>query len=224
MISIVIPTYEQRGHGTKMLNQLLQSIERQVIGVPFNVCVSDTSTNDEIGELCFLYRNVFPLIYKTNEPRGVSNNINAAIDMATYDKVKLMCQDDIFTKKTALALFNEALEMNKWAICDSFHINQLGLTSFRQITKYDHNQFDKNITGMPSVVGWVKNELRFDNRLKTFCDMFFYYQLYEKFGEPAVIHSPIVGQRFWNGSQSRNQERSHDEDREFLRKNNMIKC
>lgn len=222
MISIVIPTYEQNGVGAKMLQELFNSIARQRFNYPYEVCVSDNSTDNNIMSLCS--KQSFPIRYKMNPIRGASENINSAIEMASFNYIKLMCMDDVFKRPNAMNLFVEGLFTHGWVIANSVRLSPDGTGMHLVNTKYDHNQFDTNITGMPSVIAWRKNELRFDVRLKTFCDMYFYYQLYEKYGAPKIIKEYIIGQRYHPNSYSRTHVGAHDQDRNFLRTNNMIKC
>jgi len=216
MISVVIPTYNQRGKGAYMLTQLLNSVYRQT-GVIFEVCVSDN--DDTIKAVVDKYPGIR---YQHNPVKGASENINAAIGMASYDKIKLMCQDDMFNTTGALKLYSEALDSHGWAISDSVHVNENGGTTGKRIANYNPNNFDSNTVGMPSVIAFRKNDLRFDERLKTFCDVYFYYQLYQLYGMPVKIAGFNIAQRFHNASQSRNQPPSHTADKNFLISNGMI--
>jgi glycosyltransferase involved in cell wall biosynthesis len=204
-----------------MVTELLNSLRTQRISVPYEIVISDTSTTDAIHSICM--SSGLNVQYHRGTEFGAVPNINNAISLAKYDLVKLMCQDDVFVTRDAVMLFVEALRRSKWVISNSLHINARGVKTFRKTARYDHNQFDKNITGMPSVIGWHKCDLRFDARLNTFCDMYFYYQLYELYGQPGHIDKYCIGQRFWSGSLSRNQPGYHDQDRQFLIDNKMIK-
>lgn len=219
MISIVIPTYEQRGKGAFFLTQLLESIKKQVINVPFEVVISDNSADNSIFRVVAQYAHQgLELKYKLNPVRGASENMNSAIDNASYDIIKIMCQDDLFTHHAALALFYNAftLHYTGWVISNSVHINEAGQRTGRRVASYQHNNFESNTVGMPSVIAFRKCGIRFDTRLKTFCDLYFYHQLYELYGPPAVIQTETVAQRFHNASQSRNQPGSHKQDRQLL--------
>lgn len=212
MISICIPTYNQRGKGAQMLTQLLKSIARQK-GVTYEVCISDNDTTGEIKKVV----DQFPgITYKHNPVQGASENINAALDMACYDKVKLMMQDDMFYADNALQLFSEALDKHAWVISDSVHINEAGGRTGKRIAVYDPTNFDNNTVGMPSVIGFRKNDIRFYEKLKTFCDLYFYYQLYQLYGMPGKVPGFNIAARFHNASQSRNQPPSHDIDKNIL--------
>lgn len=207
MISIVIPTYEQQGQGAKYLTELLNSISVQTL-VP-EVIVSDNATDGSIKHVCDNY----PFVkYYFNPVRGASENINNAISFATHDKIKIMCQDDVMATKDCVKLFSDALDKAGWVISNSHHINERSVYTGRRHTKYIHGHFADNTVGMPSVIGFRKCNVRFMPELKTICDMFFYYQLFEQYGQPGVINQFTISCRFHNASLSRNQPSFHQKD------------
>lgn len=224
-ISIVIPTYLQRGHGPIYLAKLLDSIKLQRMKEHFEVCISDNDLTkgivNVIGAFLLKHSSVakrgFQLAYKTNIQQGASENLNSAIEMATYDKVKIMCMDDLFLQENALQQFSDALDKHGWVISGSRTMHESG--SFKRLVKayYDPWQFDHNYTGMPSVVGFLKCTARFNPELKTFTDLDFYRQLYDIYGMPGFIQSPIVAQRYHRASQSSNQPKTHAADAAILK-------
>lgn len=224
MISIVIPTYDQQGEGPRMVTQLLNTIRLQKISYPYEIAISDTSTTDEIKHICRAFKTL-PINYTRNTKTfGASENINNAISLARYQMVKLMCQDDLFARADSIDIFVEALKKRDWVISNSVHINEAGQVTYKKQAAYNHNRFDKNITGMPSVVAWKRCDLRFDETLKTVCDMKFYYDLYELYGPPEIIKEFTVAQRFWKGSLSRNQVNLHQKEVQLLREKRLIRC
>lgn len=224
MISICIPTYEQKGKGHIYFAQLLQSIQQQRT-VKYEIVVSDNSNDDQIMKVCNHYSlyHALPIRYHHNPVRGASENINNAIDLARYDKVKLMMQDDLFSDPYALERFSEALDFNSWVISDSLHINEQGHRIGRREAVYNPENFDSNTVGMPSVMAFRKSDIRFLPELKTFCDLYFYYQHYQAYGLPVVIYQKhLVSQRFHNDSLSRNQAPSHHADKMYLLRRGLI--
>lgn len=217
MISIVIPTYLQRGSGVKYLRELLTTIQRQRYSGRYEICVSDNDTTGQIADVCDSFR-LLPIRYQHSTRIGASENINAAIDMAAYDKVKIMCMDDLLNAADALQQFSDALEKNGWVVSGSVIINAAGQK--RRVTGpfFNHERIDKNYTGMPSVVAFRKTSARFDENLKTFCDLDFYQQLYRQYGMPAFIKRHLVCQRYHDNSQSRNQPATHEADAMVLKK------
>lgn len=221
MISIAIPTYEMNGVGAKMLIVLLNTIRMQKCLYPFEVVISDNSKNDEIKNICNTFK-ILPIKYYRNEITGASENINNAISLGSYDLVKPMMQDDAFLIPSALNFFVEALDKNKWVISNSVRIDGRGNIMSHQQTQYKHGNLGKNITGMPSVIAFHKNELRFRTDLKTVCDMYFYHQLYELYGEPGVIKEFTIAQRFHGASLSHHQTSKHREEVKLLKQSGLV--
>lgn len=201
-ISVVIPAYEQYGKGAEHLTHLLNTLQTQT--AEYDVTVVDSANNDSIKKVCEQFG-----VLCVPGVRGASENINAAISAARSEKVKIMCQDDFFTSPHALKLFSEALDKNGWVISNSIRYDGDLREKGRMATGYTHGSLIKNKTGMPSVIGFRKNDLRFDTTLKTICDLYFYHQLYELYGQPGVISEYCIGQRYHNASQSRNQPNRH---------------
>lgn len=223
MLSVCIPTYEQRGVGPFLFNMLLKTIENQRYSRPYEIIVSDNSSNSLIFREIKNFPHL-PIVYYQNPVQGAAENLNFSLDHATGDRVKIMCQDDVFMVRDALQQFDQGLDQAGWAISNAVQINASGIKTGRSRARYVHGNFDKNTVGMPSVIAFRKNPLRFDTRLRTFCDLYFYYQLYELYGPPFVIQDFPVGQRYHPASQSRNQPPSHQADKNFLLSHGLIKC
>lgn len=161
MISICIPTYEQKGLGAHYLTLLLQSIQAQTYK-DYEIVISDNATDGSIHTVARKFDYALPIRYYFNLVRGASENINNAISLAKYDKVKLMMQDDLFTSPHALALFNEALEGSGWVVSFSTHIDGNGRKTGHRIAAYNPLNFDTNTIGMPSVVAFRKCGVNFN--------------------------------------------------------------
>jgi len=221
MISIAIATYEMKGHGAAMLTLLLNSIRSQKYYDQYEIVISDNALDGSIIDVCTKFPSL-PINYHFNPVRGASENINHAVDLCKYDKVKIMCQDDFFTDPLALQKFSNILDVAGWAVTDSTHVNATGQKTGQRIAAYNPENFDSNTVGMPSVMAFRKCGVSFDTRLKTFCDLYFYYQLYQVYGPPAKVPGFNVAQRYHNASLSRNQPGSHKADKAFLIRNGLI--
>lgn len=222
MISICIPTYEQKGLGAYYLTLLLHSIQIQTFKGVYEVVISDNATDGSIHATARKFDHVLPIRYFHNPVRGASENINNAIGLAKYDKVKLMMQDDLFNSISALEVFNDVLEGAGWVISFSIHLDGQGRKTGHRQASYNPLNWDNNTVGMPSVVAFRKCGIEFNPDLKTFCDLYFYYQLYQVYGEPVVIPSQLVAQRYHNASLSRNQPPSHAKDKRYLISRGLI--
>lgn len=224
MISICIPTYEQKGVGAHYLTQLLFSIGAQAFTDPYEVVISDNATDGSIYSVCLKFPQL-PINYHFNPQRGAAENINNVIALARYDKVKLMMQDDLFNSPMALRMFCEALDGSGWVVSDSIHIDGNGRQTGRRRVTYNPRNFEDNTVGMPSVTAFKKVHVQppyFRLDLKTFCDLYFYYWLHETYGMPEIIPQPLIAQRYHNNSLSRNQPPSHARDKRLLISKGLI--
>lgn len=223
MLSIVIPTYEQQGHGPFMLAKLFESIRMQVFDQDkpeIEIVIADNSLDNKVWKVCehYLEKEKMPIAYYSNrEHIGHCENFNFALDRAKGTHIKLMCQDDMFLEKRGLQTFWQCLKLSNWCVSDSIHIDEHDRPKYRKSVQYNPNEWEKNITGMPSVIGFKANHLRFDVRLRTYCDLFFYRQLYDMYGMPWMIRSFTIGQRFWPHSASRTLPKRHEEDRLLIK-------
>ncbi len=221
MISICIPAYFMNGHGPVMISQLLNTIRLQETKYEYEVVISDSDETGKIKEVCDRFW-MLPIRHERSDKKTAVTNINNAIDLAKYDLIKLMCMDDVFAQTNSINLFVEALQKNNWVISNSVRIQGNGQIYSRQIAVYNHGNFTKNTVGMPSVVGWKKCGLRFNENFNTIQDMFFYHELYKLYGQPGYIKEYSIGQRFWAGSLSHTQPRRHKEEVDLLIKNKML--
>lgn len=208
-VSIVIPAFEQYGHGAKTLTALLQSI----VGMKgqFEVVIADNSDlhTDYYRMRAAIepFEDKFPIRYIHNPNRGISQNTNFAIDQAQYNMIKPMYQDDVFLSNSAVEDISFALKIHPWIACSGLAIDERGEERRKHIPKWENDllKTGKNRLGMPSVVAFRKNGLRFDTNLKTMLDCAFYYELYQHYGDPGIIKVPLIGSRYWHGSTSRKQ-------------------
>lgn len=191
MISICIPAYEQFGQGQKHLEYLLQSIQKQSFK-EYEVCVSDNSGT--FKELCDKYSVRW---HHNNKTFGVSANTNAAIEMARFDIIKLMYQDDWFIKDCLHEFITDT-----WLVS--------GFTNYFENGKVmnvmpDPYKFFSNTTsnkiGMPSVISFKKCKAKFNTDLKMALDMDFYCQLFNEYGLPKVLNKHNIAQLIWSKQQ-----------------------
>jgi hypothetical protein len=196
-VSVVIPAFEQYGHGTRTLKKLLETIKTQK--GQFEVVVSDNSLNSHIKDLCAEYG----VNYYHNPKRGISANTNYALDKASHEIVKIMYQDDMFMSDEAIETIAFAMKFNNWVACSGVRVDDFDRPGKPCNPKYtDSIMKGKNTLGMPSVIAHRKNELRFDENLRVMLDCEFYYLLNQKYGEPGYVKKPIISPRYWKGSTS----------------------
>ncbi len=158
-ISICIPAYKR----TDFLKRLLDSIAIQNYS-SFEVLVTDDSPGTEVEDLCKLYNSKFSLQYFRNTTQlGTPENWNEAIRKAKGEWIKLMHDDDWFSRPDALGKFASVAEQDNSAMIFSSYYDVF-LSSgkekkvipdgirFRQLKKESATLLSRNIIGPPSVV------------------------------------------------------------------------
>jgi len=211
-ISVVIPAFEQYGHGAKTLTECLRSVYDQR-DCEFEVVVSDNAQDGTIKAVC----DKFGVKYHHNPVRGISNNTNNAIEKASYPLIKILYQDDGLATKTALKDISFALKFDQWVICSGFSIQDKMPARPRNPRWTDDLLKGQNKLGMPSIIGIRKNDLRFDPNLKTLLDCEYYWLMDKKYGQPGYIRKHIINSRYWNGSTSRQQGNFSEQEYEYLK-------
>lgn len=221
MISIVIPTLIRSEQDVVYFQQLLDSIQKQ-IHVKYEVIVSDNTSESydprELSLICKLDYHSLNIKYVHNPIVGASENFNFGISHASYDKIKIMCQDDLLSGPLALNEFSQALNNHQWAVCNSVWINEKDKVINYHNAHWNNDMLKgTNSIGMPSVMAFKKNEFRFDPNLKTLIDCEFYWWMMEKKGPPKWLTPRLVAQRFHPGSTSNNQTHHGAEEYEYLK-------
>lgn len=158
----------------------------------YEICVSDNSGTFQ--DLCIKYGARWQY---NNKTYGVSANTNAAIDMATYDCIKIMYQDDWFITDCLHEFLTDT-----WKVSASTHYFENG----KRINQYPDFirtlSTETNCLGMPSVISFNKCNTRFNEQLKMVLDLDFYFQLFNIYGQPQIIKGHNIAQRIWNKQQS----------------------
>ena len=205
-ISICIPTYEMRGHGTEFLGMNLSKIASQTFK-DYEVVVSDHSQDNEIYYLCTAWhlRDNFPIRYIRNEHnRGSSSaNINNAMKFAMGEWIKIIFQDDFFYASDSLQKTVDALvDMDKgWLATGAEHTPD-GVIFNRPMSPNWNSSIHLGINsiGSPTVITLrnTPDKPLFDEKLIWLMDCDYYRSLHDKWGMPKLIPDITVVNRMWN--------------------------
>jgi hypothetical protein len=98
-----------KGSGVKYLKRLLQTIQKQK-HQDFEVIISDHSDNNDLKNLVDEFKDSRFLHFFNSKNKGSSSsNLNNAIDLSNYEKIKPMFQDDFFVndKELIITLLNQ---------------------------------------------------------------------------------------------------------------------
>lgn len=200
MLSVCIPTFNFNNKADKYFALLLTSLKKQQ--GKFEIVVSDNSPDYVIQDMCENFGGI--KYFRNNIDIGFCANVNNAIAHASYDKIKIMCQDDLLLQPYALYLFEQALDLAPWAVSTSICVDHKG-ESLRPFTpKWNHNiLMGTNTIGMPSCTSFRKQAFEFDPALVNLADCDYYYQLHKAHGLPYFIPHSLVGQRYHDDSVTR---------------------
>jgi len=204
-VSICIPAFEQYGWGSYSLKLLFTSMIN--LKGRYEIVLVDNANNQTIFNTVKQFSNKLHIQYVKSTKRGVSYNINLAMDAASADLIKPMFQDDIFISNDAINDISFALKFSDWVLCSGHSINDRNkLGKYRVPVYTDRILNETNTVGMPSVIAHKCCNLKYDDNLKTRLDTDFYWQLKHLYGNPVTIKKPLIGSRYWKQSTSTKQE------------------
>ena len=229
-ISICIPAYKR----TEFLQRLLESLSSQTYR-QFEVIITDDSPDGSVEKLAATYQNRLPRLRYWRNPTalGTPANWNKAISLASGEWIKLMHDDDWFSRNDSLKLFAEAAEANPdsfifCAYTDVFLDKPLekprrpGRFRLRQLEKEPASILSKNVIGPPSVVLYPnKVEHVYDEALKWLVDVDMYIRLLPGLGLhylPEHLVNVGVGQEQVTATTHGNPEVEIPEHRYMIRK------
>lgn len=98
--SIIVPAYET---GERRFIEMMESCFNQVYD-NFELCIADASITDEINNTVIDYKEKYPeraskINYlRLSENKGISENTNEALKLATGDYIVLLDHDDVITR------------------------------------------------------------------------------------------------------------------------------
>lgn len=202
-MSIVIPCYEMSGKGTKFLNQLLQTIDKQTIKTKIEIIVSDDSLNSSIEEECNKFKRLKIKHIKNNSSiKNFSSNCNNGIVHSENDFIKPMCQDDFFVREDAAEMFLK--NKSSWCASGCIHYDNTTKDFFNPLFPYYQNDIIKgvNTISSPSSIAFMRDKNTFfDEALSWFMDCELYYRLQAR-EKLKTISEILVGNRVWSGQVS----------------------
>lgn len=181
LISVCVPTHEMEDREF-FLKRLLESLWNQTFQ-DFEIVVTDNSEDDTVKGICEWYKT--GIKYYRNPRKGMAQNTNAGMGLASGDYIKLLYMDDFLLHEEVL---EKALKKmtGEWMI--------MGASNNSSPYWTDDIHFGNNKLGSPSAL-MVKNQdpLFFDETLTWLLDCDLYKRYYDKFGEPVIVHGKHIG-------------------------------
>ena len=200
LISICIPAYKNANY----IVRLLDSIRIQTFR-DFEVVICDDSPDDQLEEIVDRYQKDFGILYQRNfKALGSPANWNRSIELAQGQWIKIMHDDDWFTRSDSLLKFVKAANESNCDFIFSGFINfnltssveQKHLVSKKNLVRLRNNPlylFRTNYIGHPSTtLIRNKNVVWFDEYLKWVVDIEFYIRVLNKNKEFFYIPELLV--------------------------------
>lgn len=203
-ISVVLPCYEMHGFGARFLEHALLTIQQQTHPA-IEVVIGDQSNDRSIEELCGRWSHRLDLRrISTIASRGSpSANLNAAMEAATGDVVKILFQDDLLADRRALervAAAFHAVPEKHWLVC-GFEHSADGLIGYRPFVPVMQPRlsYGVNTFGPPSTLSIRRTRYQpFDPKLAWMMDVEAYSRMMAQLGEPLIEPYIAVTNREWS--------------------------
>lgn len=180
-LSIALPTHgmEDRDY---FFRRCLDSLWRQTFQ-DFEIVVTDNSDDDIIKEICEYYKT--GIRYYRNPDQGMAPNTNAAIKWSKGEIVKVLYMDDYLAHEDVLEMIVNKFK-GGWLISGSDN------NSNPKWTEDIH--LGNNKLGSPSALAFEnKDPILFEESLTWLLDCDVYKRLYDRYGEPTIMHGKHIG-------------------------------
>ena len=205
-VSICIPVYDMKGKGLSFLQRNLSSIFIQSLE-PYEVVISDHSTDDSIEKLANEWKKFLNIKYFKNE-RGLGNisaNLNNCIEKSEGEILDFMFQDDFYFSPDSLDRRMKTLATNQWSLTSTIHYSHERQFYWHLIPVYRQDIYlGYNSIGSPSLLSMRKKDApMFDENLFMLTDCDYYKQLYDKFGLPVCSPDITSVSYIWEGQSQR---------------------
>ena|SRR3990167_1310570 len=180
-LSLAIPTHGM-DNAEFFFRKCLDSLWDQSFQ-DFEIVVTDNSDDNVIHDICEYYKT--NIRYIRNSVKGMAQNTNEAIIQSKGELIKILYMDDYL-------LHDEVLEMivkkfkNGWLVCGSDNNSNPHWT--------EDIYLGNNKLGGPSTLTIEnKDPLLFDESLTWLLDVSYYKELYNRYGEPIIMHGKHIG-------------------------------
>jgi len=195
-LSVCVPVHDPTHEQFEHLVQLIQSISYQTL-LPNELVLTSNHDLDYLADLLRIVNNQFKVTFLKNNSKSSPENTNFAVLNSRAKIIKLMHQDDFFSKDNALRSIISIFNNNQvsWQVSAFDHLNT---QNFRienpMIPSVNPNIVNgANTLGAPSVVAFRKNRyLPFDDRMCYMFDCDWYLKMLHKWGEPAILKESII--------------------------------
>jgi glycosyltransferase involved in cell wall biosynthesis len=208
LISIVIPTYEMKGHGVVFLEHCLFSIQKQTgfDNKDVEIIISDHSSDQAIASFCHSLGNKQIHYHRTTTGKGIAaHNLNAGINLARGSYIKILFQDDILVQDFYLKTTMDLIKLHTPScILSAASHTKDGQSFFNPIVPSNNPYllFGNNTVSSPSTLTASKKFLQehpFDENLKLLFDCDFYYRIFEQSQNIIIDPEIFIANGVWEG-------------------------
>lgn len=191
--SVVIPCWDIKGKGAEYLDHSFNVLANQTFR-NFEVVVSDHSEDDNIKNLCDMWKQELDITYvKNSVGRGkIAPNLNNAMKLAKGEYVKFLFQDDFLYDQDSLQTIHYHITNNPdkyWFVNACVHTRD-AISCYDKMVPVYHDLIHRgvNTISCPTVLT-IKNEnvANFDESLNWLVDVEYYKRLYVHHGLPVII-------------------------------------
>lgn len=177
------------GEAKELLERSFEMLKKQIFK-NFEVVISDNSEDDVIENFCKNpeYQSL-NIKYFKNPRKGISQNTNEVMKMASGKLIKILYMDDYLADENSLQDIIDNFK-GYWMVTGCGHDAGDGKIKNLHFPTYNKNVYlGKNTIGSPSVLT-IKNDnpMMFDENLTWLLDCDYYKRLYDKYGEPDILN------------------------------------
>ena len=203
-LTVGIPTYEMKPNGAAFVDFSLGKLSTQTYK-DFEVVISDHSQDDAVQKIAEKWSGVMKINYirKTYKTDSPCSNLNNILVNAQGKYIKILFQDDFLYDDLSLQHTVDSIVAEKypaWLVSACEHSTD-GVTMIKPYYPVYHDKLHLgfNTISSPSVLT-IRNDsdkVFFNENFKWFLDCIYYKDCSLRFGEPVVINTITVVNRWW---------------------------
>ncbi len=203
-ISVALAIHDRGDIGYLYLEQILNSLKVQTSN-NFELVISDSSQRSDYKELIEQFEDLYKIEHILYNKISLGGNVNNAIKNSSGEIIKILCSDDLIISKnmiksTEKVFRDESLIWLLYSSVDFDYVdkltNKLNIVGHR-VPKWNEDLIYgfNTISGL-SVVSFRNNKnLFFDDNLRLYIDIEFYYMLKQTYGMPKIIKNYMIANR-----------------------------
>ncbi len=203
-ISVALAIHDRGQEGYLYLEQILNSLKAQTSN-NFELVISDSSERSDYKDLIQEFQDFYKIEHVLYNKISLGGNVNNAIKNSSGEVIKILCSDDLIISKNMIKTTEKSFrdESLIWLLYSSVDFdyvdeftNKLNIVGHR-VPKWNEDIIYgfNTISGL-SVISFRNNkEIFFDDNLRLYIDVDFYYTLKNTYGMPKIIKNHMIANR-----------------------------